>query len=165
MNEASRKLRQDEAGVGFPRVAMTLPREATMLAFDFGTRRVGVAIGNTLVRIARPLATLDAEATDARFEAIAALIREWQPDQLVVGIPVHADGTDHAMTARARRFARQLAGRFRLPVIEADERFTTQAAASVLESHAGGGRKGRAKRDEVAAQMILQAWLDEHHDN
>jgi putative holliday junction resolvase len=163
MNEASRELRPDVAGVGFPHVPMSLPREATLLAFDFGTRRIGVAIGNTLVRVARPLATIDAQEADARFAAIAALVREWQPDRLVVGIPVHADGTEHAMTLRARRFARQLAGRFRLPVVYADERYTTQAAASVLESDGAGGRDGRGKRDEIAAQVILQAWFDAHH--
>jgi putative Holliday junction resolvase len=162
MNEALRELRQDPAGVHPPHVPMSTSREATVLAFDFGTRRIGVAIGNTLVRVARPLATIDAQASDARFAAIAALIGEWQPDQLVVGVPVHADGAEHAMTARARRFARRLAGRFRLPVVEADERHSTQDAASALEGSGEGGRRGRAKRDEVAAQMILQAWFDEH---
>jgi putative Holliday junction resolvase len=163
MNEALRALRHDPAGVGPPHVPMSSPREATVLAFDFGTRRIGVAIGNTLVRVARPLATIDAQASDARFAAIAALVGEWQPDQLVVGVPVHADGTEHAMTSRARRFARQLAGRFRLPVVEADERHSTQDAGSALEFAGEGGRRGRAKRDEIAAQIILQAWFDEQH--
>jgi putative Holliday junction resolvase len=162
MNEASRELRPHLAGVGSLRVTMTVPREATVLAFDFGTRRIGVAIGNTVVRVARPLATIDADAREARFGAIAALVGEWQPDRLVVGIPVHADGTEHAMTRRARRFARQLAGRFRLPVAEVDERHTTQAAASSLHGSRNGGRSGRDRRDAVAAQIILQAWFDEH---
>ena len=161
MNDASRELRLDVAGVGVASVLVSVPREATVLAFDFGTRRIGVAVGNTIVRIARPLATIDAPANDARFAAIAALIDEWRPDQLVVGVPVHDDGSEHAMTLRARRFARQLAGRFRLPVVEADERHTTHAAASVLESEGSGGRASRGKRDEVAASVILQAWFDE----
>ena len=81
---------------------MTAPaRPATVLAFDFGTRRVGVALGNTLTRSARPLATIDEERSEPRFAAIAALIGQWQPDLLVVGVPVHADGTPHAMTTRA----------------------------------------------------------------
>jgi len=163
MNEALRELRPDLAGVGFPHMTMSASREATVLAFDFGTRRIGVAIGNTLMRVARPLTTIDAQATDARFDAIAALIGEWQPDQLVVGVPVHDDGTEHEMTARARRFARQLAGRFRLPVVETDERHTTQEAAAALARSGDGGRAGRAKRDEVAAQVILQAWFDAQH--
>ena len=161
MNGALREFRLDVAGADFPHTFMTLAQEATVLAFDFGTRRIGVAIGNTIVRAARPLATVDSVTTDARFAAIAALIDEWRPDQLIVGVPVHADGAEHAMTARARRFARQLAGRFRLPVIEVDERHTTQAAEASLEHAGRGGRSGRERRDEVAAQIILQAWFDE----
>jgi len=133
-----------------------------VLAFDFGTRRVGVAVGNTLTRIAHPLATIDAEASAPRFAAIAALIDEWQPGCLVVGIPVHADGTPHAMTARARRFARQLHGRHGVPVVEADERYTTQGAQAALAATGRGGRRGRAARDAIAAQAILQGYFDEH---
>ena len=141
---------------------MTAPAPpATVLAFDFGTRRVGVALGNTLTRSARPLATIDEERSERRFAAIAALIAEWQPDLLVVGIPVHADGTPHAMTALAQRFARQLHGRFGVEVALADERYTTQAAQAELDAAGGAGRRGRAERDQVAAQLILQGWLDE----
>jgi len=136
--------------------------ETTVLGFDFGTRRVGVAVGNTLTRIAHPLATIDAEGSAPRFAAIAALIDEWQPGCLVVGIPVHADGTPHAMTARARRFARQLHGRHGVPVVEADERYTTQGAQAALAATGRGGRRGRAARDAIAAQAILQGYFDEH---
>jgi len=94
--------------------------------------------------------------------AIAALIDEWQPGCLVVGIPVHADGTPHAMTARARRFARQLHGRHGVPVVEADERYTTQGAQAALAATGRGGRRGRAARDAIAAQAILQGYFDEH---
>lgn len=131
-----------------------------MLAFDFGTRRIGVAVGNTLTRVAHPLATIDEEAAEPRFAAIAALVGEWQPGVLVVGVPVHADGTPHAMTARARRFARQLGGRHRLPVVEADERHTTQDAQATLDASGRGGRRDRAGRDAIAAQAILQGWFD-----
>lgn len=162
MSETLREAWPDLAGLRPPHGPMSIPREATVLAFDFGTRRIGVAIGNTIVRVARPLATIDAQASDARFAAVGALIAEWQPDQIVVGIPVHANGAEHAMTARARRFARQLAGRFRLPVAEADERHTTQDAQASLEQ-GGGGRASRARRDEIAAQIILQAWFDQRH--
>lgn len=162
MNEAARGHRLTAAGIRhFPRPFMTAAREATVLAFDFGTRRIGVAVGNTLVRVAHPLATIDDEANPARFAAIAALIDEWQPAQLVVGVPVHADGTAHDMTLRARRFARQLAGRFGLAVAEVDERYTSKAAASQLAQAGLGGRRGRGQRDEVAAQRILQAYFDE----
>jgi len=130
---------------------------ATVLAFDFGTRRIGVAVGNTVTRTARALTTI---ATDDG-AALATVVAQWQPQMLVVGVPVHADGTPHAMTARATRFAEELRARFALPVHHADERHTTELAQSALDA-ARAGRKGRAARDEVAAQIILQAWLDEH---
>jgi putative Holliday junction resolvase len=134
--------------------------EATVLAFDFGTRQIGVAMGNTLLRVARPLTTIAAEANAARFAAVAALIGEWQPGLLVVGRPVHADGAEHEMTARAERFARQLEGRFGLQVARVDERFTSIGAEDALA--AAGVRAGarKAARDEVAAQLILQSWFD-----
>jgi putative Holliday junction resolvase len=135
--------------------------DATLLAFDFGTKRIGVAVGDTIVRSARPLSTIEGEANDQRFAAIRDLVAEWQPQALVVGVPVHADGSEHAMTLRARRFARQLAGRFALPVFEVDERYTTEAAGSALREAGHGGRRARAQRDAVAAQLILQAYFDE----
>ena len=141
-------------------MAATSP-DATVLAFDFGTRRIGVAVGNTLTRTAHPLATIDDERTEQRFAQIGALVAEWRPGTLVVGLPTHADASEHEMTARARRFARQLEGRFHLPVALVDERWTTQDAQAVLDSTGVAGRKGRAKRDQLAAQLILQAWFDE----
>jgi putative Holliday junction resolvase len=135
--------------------------DATILAFDFGTRRIGVAVANTLTRTAQPLTTLVAAGGETPFAAIGKLIDAWQPAQLVVGLPVHADGTPHAMTARARDFARGLETRFRRPVVQVDERWTTEAAAQALRERGQGGRAARAKRDETAAQIILQAWLDE----
>jgi putative holliday junction resolvase len=136
-------------------------QDATVLAFDFGTRRIGVALGNTLTRTAHPLVTIRGERNDARFAAIAALVAEWQPGTLVVGLPTHADGSAHEMTARAQRFARQLEGRFGLPVARVDERWTTQDAQSAQESAGAAGRDGRAVRDQVAAQLILQRWFDD----
>ena len=120
----------------------------SFLAFDFGLKRVGVASGNTLLGSARPLKTLRAEG-DARFTAIAALIDEWRPDALVVGVPFHPDGAPHENTERARRFARQLHGRFRLPVHEVDERWTTTAAAE----------SGATDLDAAAAALILDQFL------
>lgn len=131
-----------------------------MLAFDFGTRRIGVAVGNTLLRVAQPLVTIEGAPADS-FAAIAALIREWTPDRLVVGLPAHADGTPHAMTAAALRFARELGERFALPVATVDERWTTEVAQGELKAAGKGGREGRALRDQIAAQLILQAWFDD----
>ena len=135
--------------------------EATVLAFDFGTRRIGVAVGNTVLRVARPLTTIAAEATAARFAALAALIDEWRPDLLVVGLPVHADGAPHEMTARAERFARQLEGRFGLEVARVDERYTTRHAESALAEAGVGAAERKVVRDQVAAQLILQSWFDD----
>ena len=137
----------------------------TLLAFDFGTRNIGVAMGNTLLRTARALTTIATEENAARFAAIAALIAEWQPGQLVVGRPVHADGAEHEMTARADRFARQLEGRFALPVILVDERYTTQEAESMLSADGVTGSQRRAQRDAVAARLILQAYFDRVADD
>ena len=120
----------------------------TFLAFDFGLKRTGVANGNSLLRQASPLTTVAAEGA-ARFERIAGLIAEWQPDALVVGVPVHPDGAPHDNTRRAQRFARQLHGRFGLPVHEVDERYsTTEAAAS-----------GAADLDAASAAIILDQFL------
>ena len=120
----------------------------SFLAFDYGMKRVGVATGNTLVRAAQPLRTL-AVVGDARFEAIGALIREWAPDGLVIGVPFHPDGAPHDNTNRARRFGRQLHGRFGLPVHEVDERYTTTAARE----------SGARDADAAAAALILDQFL------
>ena len=137
---------------------------ATVLAFDFGTQRIGVAVGNTLIRVAQPLVTIAGAADATMMAAIAALVHEWQPGTLVVGVPLHADGTPHAMTARVDRFAREIESRFGLPVARVDERWTTQVAQDQL-NQARRGTEGRMHRDEIAAQLILQAYFDEHTGN
>jgi putative holliday junction resolvase len=133
----------------------------TILAFDFGTRRVGVAVGEPSTGLAHALATIAAERKEARFAAIARLIDEWRPALLVIGVPTHADGSEHALTVGARRFARQLEGRFGIAVALADERYTTQSAVESLASAGVRARDQRRVRDQVAAQFILQAYLDE----
>ena len=124
-----------------------------------------MAIGNTLLRIAHPLVTIAEEANAARFAAIATLIGEWQPGLLVVGRPVHADGTPHKMTALAERFARQLEGRFGLPVTRVDERYTSVGADAALAAAGVLGGDRKAARDAVAAQLILQSWFDDAQRN
>jgi len=123
-------------------------RTLSYLAFDFGTKRTGVASGNSLLRLATPLTTVSAEG-DARFGPIGKLIAEWQPDALVVGVPLHPDGAPHENTQRARRFARQLHGRFRLPVHEVDERWSS------VEAEAGGARD----LDAASAAVLLDQYL------
>src|SRR5437763_13044609 len=139
---------------------MTPIPNATVLAFDFGTRRIGVALGNTLIRFAQPLVTIAGDSQASTIAAIAALVSEWQPRELVVGLPLHADGSPHVMTERARRFARELGERFQLPVVLVDERWTTPVVQDGLD-HKRAGRNGRAHLDEIAAQVILQAYFDE----
>ena len=136
---------------------------ANVLAFDFGTQRIGVAVGNSLVRIAQPLVTIAADAA-TMMAMIGALVDEWQPHALVVGLPRHADGTPHAMTAKTERFAEALRDRFKLPVALVDERWTTELAQSQLNRERRG-RAGRKDRDEIAAQLILQAYFDEQNGN
>jgi putative holliday junction resolvase len=122
--------------------------QQSFLAFDFGTQRTGVAVGNRLTRTAQAIKTVKAEG-DARFAPIAALIKEWQPHALVVGVPRHPDGKAHAMTERAQRFARQLAGRFSLPVHEVDERYSSVEAAA----------QGAKDLDAESARIILEQFL------
>ena len=136
-------------------------QHATVLAFDFGTRKIGVAVGNTVVRIAHPLTTIVGEANAVRFAAIDALVGQWEPDALVVGRPLTEDGAEQDMSARAERFARQLGSRYGLPVTRVDERYTSRAAATALGEAGVRGRARAAATDEVAAQLILQSWLDE----
>jgi putative holliday junction resolvase len=133
-----------------------------VLAFDFGARRIGVAVGNTETRHAEPLSTIDACDSSRRFAAISALIADWEPSLLVVGLPLSVDGSEHEMTVRSRRFANQLRGRFGLPVATVDERFTS-ADADVRLRDAGANWKQRKKRvDAVAAELILRDYLDAH---
>ncbi|MBL8382612.1 MAG: Holliday junction resolvase RuvX [Burkholderiales bacterium] len=130
----------------------------TALGIDFGLRRTGVAIGNTLTGGARPLETIDAPGNAERFARLADLIAQWQPDLLVVGLPVTASGGDSALAVRIRRFGRQLHGRFGLPVEFVDERYSSAVVQSALKT----GRDDKAVLDAAAAAVILQAWLDQH---
>ena len=120
----------------------------SFLAFDFGTKRIGVASGNSLTRSAAPLGTIETQG-EARFEAIGRLIADWQPAALVVGVPFHPDGAVHINTERARRFARQLQARFGLRVHEVDERYTTTEARAA----------GASDVDAGAAAIILEQFL------
>ncbi len=124
----------------------------TVLGFDFGLKRIGVAIGTTLICQARPLTVITAEANDIKFAEIGKLIAAWHPARLIVGIPFHPDGAEHEMTLRCRRFANQLTGRCNLPVVLIDERYSSAVI--------------KARRFEVidalAASIILQQYFDEH---
>jgi putative Holliday junction resolvase len=131
-----------------------------VLGFDFGEKRVGVAVGDLSLGIAHPLATIAAEDNARRFGEIQKLIAEWRPTRLVVGMPMHPDGTEHELTRLSRRFAHRLEGRFRLPVSLVDERFTSTAAESRLRESGARRESIRKSLDEAAACEILQSWFD-----
>jgi putative Holliday junction resolvase len=118
----------------------------TILAFDFGEKRIGVAVGNTITKTAQALTIIQERNQDERFKVLERLIQEWQPQILVVGLPTNPDGTEHEMTQRAKRFGNQLYGRFHKEVVWVDERYTSVAV-----------EKGN---DALAAQLILQQHLD-----
>lgn len=131
-----------------------------MLAFDFGEKRVGVAVGDTTIGIAHPLTAINAADKQRRYAAVAALINEWQPTLLVVGLPAHLDGVEHELSRLARKFARELGARFGLPVELVDERLTSAAAELSLGEAGVAPHKRKPLIDQVAAQHILQAYLD-----
>lgn len=132
----------------------------TLLAFDFGEKRIGVAVGELEARLSRPLTTLAAVTNDVRWAGIARLLDEWRPVRLVVGLPLTPDGEAHAMTERCRRFARQLEGRYRLPVTLQDERFSSAEAEADLRQAGFGWREAKQHTDAQAACIILQDYLD-----
>lgn len=127
----------------------------TVLAFDFGLKRIGVAVGNTLLRQAQPLTVIHAATNDDKFAAIGALISEWKPQRCVVGLPMHGDGSEHEMTVRCRRFANQLNGRFGVATVLVDERYSS----AVLSQ-----RRGQAI-DAEAAAIILQQYFHDHAES
>jgi len=134
---------------------------STVLCFDFGKQRIGVAIGEHLLATANPLMTIDNESNEIRFEAISKLIKEWRPKLLVVGLPLSLDDVETSITQLCKKFARRLNGRFNLPVILIDERYSSVEASDLLSQ---SGIKGRAQKemlDQVAAQTILQSYFDE----
>lgn len=138
--------------VDVPVTPATRVAEETLLGFDFGTRRIGVALGNTLTRCARPLEIIASEPIKARFARIETLLEEWQPDRVVVGLALAADGSDQPAAGRCRRFADQLRGRFRLQVVLQDERHSSLEAQEMQTRHGAD--------DALAAAVILQRYLD-----
>jgi putative pre-16S rRNA nuclease len=131
----------------------------TLIGFDFGERRIGVAVGETSTRIANPLGAIEELANDARFRAIGRIVDEWQPAAFVVGLPRHADDSPHAVAKLAEKFARRLEARYHLPVAFVDETLTSALAESQLrETRTRATRK--ADVDALAAMMILQSYLD-----
>lgn len=135
-------------------------QKGTVMAFDFGEQRIGIAIGEHLIQAANPLATIDTESTSVRFDKITMLINEWKPNLLVVGYPLNTDGTEHAVTQLCKKFARRLNGRFNLPVVLVDERYSSIEASQKLNAQGIKGRAQKSKLDVMAAQIILQSYFN-----
>jgi len=136
----------------------------SVLAFDFGLKQIGVAYGQTLTNSARGLSILNARDGVPQWSAVAALLAEWKPQLLLVGLPINMDNTESTLSIRATKFARRLRGRFDLEVQMVDERLTSQSAKSFVREqnqHSGGHKQDLTKIDHIAAAMILQSWLDD----
>lgn len=136
-------------------------RSGTVLAFDFGERRIGVAVGELKLGVAHPLESIDARANDVRFARIEALVNEWQPVLLLVGLPLALDGREHATTALCRRFALRLQGRYGIETRLVDERLTSVEAEQQGRELGLDLRKARAKIDQLAAKLILESYFSQ----
>jgi len=145
-----------------PGTAEAPPVAGTLIGFDFGAKRLGVAVGETATGLAHPVAAIAEEANGPRFDAIARLVAEWHPAGFVVGLPRHRDGGEHEVARLAGKFARRLSARFGLPVAFVDETLTSAEAASRLRE-AGARGAGRGDLDAHAAALILQSYLDDLH--
>jgi putative Holliday junction resolvase len=136
-------------------------RAGTVLAFDFGERRIGVAVGEIQLGMAHPLATIEAESNDLRFARIEKLVSEWHPVLLLVGLPLAMDGSEHATTALARRFAQRLEGRYGIETRLVDERLTSVEAERQMREMGKDVRSSRAKVDQLAARLILESYFNQ----
>ena len=130
-----------------------------LLGFDFGSKRIGVAVGQLVTGTARELVTLNNRNGAPDWDAITHLLDEWRPDALVVGLPLNLDGSEHEVSRMAKRFGNRLRGRYNLPVFTIDERLSSSEAESLLAEQ---GRFDRADVDKVAARLILESWLAEN---
>ncbi len=133
----------------------------TVLCFDFGEQRLGVAVGEHTLATASPLVTIDNESNKIRFENISRLIKEWQPKLLIVGFPLSLDGDQTPLTDLCKKFARRLNGRFNLPVVLVDERYSSLEASELLHQSGIKGRAQKSMLDQVAAHTILQSYFDQ----
>ena len=145
--------------------------QRTLLGFDFGTKRIGIAIAQEVTGTANPLTTVTAIKHKPDWESISKIIKEWQPDLLIIGLPLHMDGSEQPMTQAARRFSNQLNGRYQIPVELMDERLSSDEAESIINEQSGSRSRfqDKAQIDMISAQLILQSWMslkkDEEAEN
>lgn len=142
-----------------------IPRSVkTVLGFDFGLKRIGVAVGQLVTKTATPIATLQAQDGAPSWADIEHLIGEWSPDLLIVGLPVHMDGTEQALTRAATRFGNRLKGRFQLPVEWVDERLTSYEAEKQITDLKKSAHNDKLSVDSLSAQLIVEQWFEQQHD-
>lgn len=139
----------------------TPPTHGCVIAFDFGEKRIGVAVGEFQIKLAHPLSVINSEVNEKRFDAIQDLITEHRPIMFVVGMPSHADGSEHPVGKLARKFAGRLGGRFNIRVVLVDERLSSAAAESALDEAGVHGKRQKLYLDQVAAQQILQGFFND----
>lgn len=151
--------RADQPGVA----DAILPQRGAVLAFDYGERRMGVAVGELELKLAHPVETVTSASNVERDKAVDRLVAEWAPVLFVVGLPRHMDGSEHPLGRQCRRFARGLESRFGRPVALVDERLTSHAASLALHDAGVRGRRQKDMLDQVAAQQILQAYFEDSH--
>ncbi|MDH5370615.1 MAG: Holliday junction resolvase RuvX [Gammaproteobacteria bacterium] len=141
--------------------------QRTLLGFDFGTKRIGIAIGQEVTGTVNPLTTVTAIKHKPDWDSITNIIEEWQPDLLVVGLPLHMDGTEQKMTQAARRFSNQLHGRYHIPIALMDERLSSHEAESILNEQSSSRDSlfpDKAQIDMISAQLILESWMSQKED-
>ncbi|QTO01672.1 Holliday junction resolvase RuvX [Aggregatibacter sp. 2125159857] len=136
----------------------------TVLAFDFGTKSIGCAVGQSITGTAQSLPAFKAQDGIPDWDAIGNVIKEWQPARIVVGLPLNMDGTEQELTLRAKKFANRLNGRFNLPVELQDERLTTTEARSEIFSRGGYRALNKSKVDGISACLILESWFEQHSE-
>lgn len=141
--------------------------QRTLLGFDFGTKRIGVAIAQELTGTANPLTTLKAVKNKPDWQNITKIINEWQPDLLIIGLPLHMDGSEQPMTAAAKRFSNQLNGRYNIPIALMDERLSSNEAKSIIKERTNASSVFQHKEqiDMISAQLILQSWITQKDDD
>ena len=146
---------------------MTKKKEipSSLLGFDFGTKSIGVATGQMITATAQPIAAIKANDGIPNWDVVEKLIKEWQPDLVVVGLPLNMDGTEQMITQRAKKFANRLNGRFGVKIVLQDERLTTASAKEFIFNHGGYKALNKGKIDSVSAVLILESWMEmEMHD-
>lgn len=137
-----------------------MKKAQTVLAFDYGTRHIGVAIGQSITKTARPLKPLKANDGIPHWDDIDKLIKEWQPDLLVVGLPLNMDGSPSTMTTRTEKFSRRLHGRWGLEVINMDERLSSFEAKGEIIEHKSSRDFKKQNVDSISAKLILESWFN-----